>query len=276
MTRITILLSFILIFCLNSASAQNPQYPYGLNFKALFMDYQSQNGGDISNFSAYHHGFEISAQKSINQNINVVVPFKYGVVKSHDSDLEYIHKRVYGLDAQVQYQFYRAETKVNPYVLAGIGGVNESEGKFNMQIPFGFGFHFKMTENAYMNWQSEFRYSLEDDRNNFHHGLGFTYLFGAKKEMMEEEKVDKDIIDSDNDGIEDEIDLCPQIYGPKELKGCPDRDEDGIPDYRDDCPSIAGLAAFKGCPDSDEDGVSDNEDECPNLKGSKANNGCPD
>jgi outer membrane protein OmpA-like peptidoglycan-associated protein len=277
MARILAIFSFVLIISLTELSAQNPAFPYGLSMKSLFMDYQSQNGGDISNFSAYHHGFEISVQKSINSNINIVVPFKYGVVRSHDSDSEYNHKRILGLDAQVHYQFFKPETVVIPYVLGGVGAVTETEGKFNIQIPFGVGLHFKVAENAFINWQSEFRYALEDDRNNLHHGLGFTYLFGAKKDLPVMEKEDNiDMLDSDNDGLEDDIDLCPQIWGPKELKGCPDRDDDGIPDYRDDCPSIKGIAIFKGCPDTDGDGVSDSNDECPNLAGTIENKGCPD
>lgn len=273
-----IFLSSLFVFILAlSLEAQNPQFPYGFSIKNLFMDYQSQNGGDISNFSAYDHGFELSAHKTINTNLSVVVPLKYGVVRSHLGDSDFIHKQVYGADATVQYQFYRPETKVNPYVMAGVGAVNEDEGKFNVQIPFGVGLYFKVSENAYVNWQSEYRYSLEDDRNNLHHGLGFSFMIGGKQEMekaIEEEK--EQLIDSDNDGLEDDIDLCPQIYGPKELKGCPDGDGDGIPDYRDDCPNIEGLVIFKGCPDTDQDGVSDNDDECPNMPGVRSNNGCPE
>ena len=278
MKKIVLIIALMSVLAFNEVQAQNPQYPLGLNIKALFMDYQSQNGGDISNFNAYHSGFEISAQKSINENINIVVPFKFGVVRSHDAtDFEFIHKTIYGLDAQVQYQFYNPDAQIKPYVLAGIGAVTETEGTFNMQIPFGFGFHFKMTDNAYINWQSEYRYALEDDRNNLHHGIGFTYLFGAPKPLPEKVMEDtEELQDSDGDGIEDDIDLCPQIFGPKELKGCPDNDGDGVPDYRDDCPSVEGLAIFKGCPDTDKDGVSDNDDECPNVPGTQANIGCPE
>jgi len=277
MAKILLSFSFVLLISFSDLSAQNPTFPYGVSMKSLFMDYQSQNGGDISNFSAYHHGFEISGQKSITPNINIVVPFKYGVVRSHDLDARFNHKRILGLDAQVQYQFFKPDAAIIPYVLGGVGGVSESEGSFNIQVPFGVGLYFKIAENAYINWQSEFRYALEDDRNNLHHGLGFTYLFGAKQDLPELEKEDDlEMLDSDNDGLEDDIDLCPQIWGPKELKGCPDRDEDGIPDYRDDCPSIKGIAIFKGCPDTDGDGVSDSDDECPNLAGTITNKGCPD
>lgn len=277
MIRNTLYILLLVSVLTVSADAQNPKYPFAVSFKNLFMDYQSQNGGDISNFNAYDHGFELTPQKTINDNLIVALPLKYGVVRSHEGTENFVHKQVYGIDAQLQYQFYRPEARVNPYLMAGAGAVNESEGTFNVQVPFGFGLYFKVSENAYINWQSEFRYSLEPDRNNLHHGLGFSILFGAEKEMEkmeEEEELMK--VDSDNDGIEDELDLCPQIYGPKELKGCPDRDEDGVPDYRDDCPSIKGLSVLKGCPDTDLDGISDNDDECPNLPGSRENKGCPD
>ncbi len=258
--------------------AQNPAYPWGVSFKTLFMDYQSQNGGDISNFGAYHHGFEVGLLRSINQNINVYVPFKYGVVSSHENrELNCFHKKVYGVDGQLQYVFYKASTKLNPYAMLGVGGQLEEEGMFNLQIPFGVGAYFEIADNAYFNWQSSYRYSLEDDRNNLHHGLGFTYLFGNKDTTQVKPMIDMEApLDSDGDGLEDEIDLCPQVAGPRELKGCPDQDEDGVPDYRDDCPAVAGIAAFKGCPDTDGDGISDNDDECPNMAGVPENKGCPE
>ena len=276
-------LVLILTYSFFTVDAQNPGYPYGLSFKALFMDYGSQNGGDISDFKSYHHGFEIGIQKSIQENINLVVPVKAGIVTGNTDEKSFYHKKVYGIDAQVQYLFYKPETVVKPYVLAGVGGVLEDEGKFNIQVPFGVGVYFKIRDNAFINWQSEFRYSLEDDRNNLHHGIGFVYLFGSpvpveeeEEKKMEEPEEEPLLNDSDGDGLEDDIDLCPQLAGPKELKGCPDTDEDGIPDYRDDCPSIFGLAIFKGCPDTDEDGISDSKDECPNMKGTAENNGCPE
>ncbi len=274
------LLAVTLLFLwmnISTLDAQNPNYPWGINSKVLFMDYQSQNGGDISNFGAYHNGFEIGLLRSINENINISIPFKYGVVTSHNQDFNNcFHKKVYGLDGTLQYLFYKPDANLQPYGMLGLGGQLEEEGEFNVQIPIGVGVYFKIAENAFINWQSEYRYSLAENRNNLHHGLGITYLFGNPVEKTDKPKMDEDLLDSDGDGLEDDIDLCPQIAGPIDLKGCPDSDDDGIPDYRDDCPNIAGVALFKGCPDSDGDGVSDNDDECPNMFGTKENNGCPE
>lgn len=81
--------------------------------------------------------------------------------------------------------------------------------------------------------------------------------------------------DSDNDGIEDAKDDCPNEAGLAEFNGCPDSDGDGVADNADDCPTVAGLKALNGCPDADSDGVADNVDDCPNEKGPAANKGCP-
>jgi outer membrane protein OmpA-like peptidoglycan-associated protein len=277
MNKIILVFIFFTWMNLSTIQAQNPAFPQGITMKTLFMDYQSQNGGDISNFSAYHSGFEVGYLRSLNENINLVVPIKYGVVTSHDQEFNNcFHKKVYGLDATGQYMFTDFQSDIRPYGMLGLGGQLEQEGEFNVQIPFGAGVYFKVAENAYINWQSEYRYALKDNRNNLHHGLGFTYLFGSPVDMEKEMEDNEEIIDSDNDGLEDDIDLCPQIAGPIDMKGCPDGDDDGIPDYRDDCPAIPGTALFRGCPDSDGDGISDSDDECPNMAGTKENNGCPD
>jgi len=87
-------------------------------------------------------------------------------------------------------------------------------------------------------------------------------------------------IDSDNDGLIDVLDECPNIAGSKENVGCPilpDKDGDYIIDEADECPDIAGPLENKGCPwgDKDGDSVFDIVDECPKIAGPKENNGCP-
>ncbi|MEQ8926516.1 MAG: OmpA family protein, partial [Fulvivirga sp.] len=55
--------------------------------------------------------------------------------------------------------------------------------------------------------------------------------------------------DSDDDGIIDEEDDCPNFAGPKETNGCPDSDGDLIIDKFDDCPRLAGVKENNGCPE---------------------------
>lgn len=103
------------------------------------------------------------------------------------------------------------------------------------------------------------------DRNDTYifGSIGMTFVIGAKK-------------DSDNDGVPDKEDACPNIAGLIQFKGCPDTDGDGIEDKKDQCPNEAGTTDMKGCPDTDGDGITDAKDECPTEKGLDKFKGCPD
>jgi hypothetical protein len=75
--------------------------------------------------------------------------------------------------------------------------------------------------------------------------------------------------DSDGDGVSDNEDLCPNVKGLLEYKGCPDSDGDGVFDDLDECKTVKGPKENKGCPwpDTDNDGLSDNKDDCPTISG---------
>ena len=83
--------------------------------------------------------------------------------------------------------------------------------------------------------------------------------------------------DKDGDGVLDDVDSCPDVFGLASLAGCPDRDGDGITDAGDQCPDVAGISKYFGCPipDSDKDGVNDELDNCPMVVGTAKYNGCP-
>jgi OOP family OmpA-OmpF porin len=77
-------------------------------------------------------------------------------------------------------------------------------------------------------------------------------------------------LDTDNDGVPDYLDFCPNTPPniPVDESGCAkDSDNDGVPDYLDECPDTPANVEVDsyGCPkDSDNDGVPDYLDECPN------------
>lgn len=113
----------------------------------------------------------------------------------------------------------------------------------------------------------------------------------AKLAMRERWKSERGL-DSDKDGIPDDIDACPadpeDHLGNDPNDGCPippDRDNDGIPDMYDKCPDTPedkdGIQDGDGCPedDGDQDGVADAVDACPKEPGKPSPdpkvNGCP-
>jgi OOP family OmpA-OmpF porin len=113
-----------------------------------------------------------------------------------------------------------------------------------------------------------------------------------RRMKMIRERLAREGVDSDHDGIPDDIDLCPSVpedhLEPDPSDGCPkqpDRDNDGIPDSADKCPDTPedkdGIQDMDGCPevDYDNDGVPDVSDACPREPGSPSPdpklNGCP-
>jgi tetratricopeptide (TPR) repeat protein len=80
--------------------------------------------------------------------------------------------------------------------------------------------------------------------------------------------------DQDQDGIANELDLCPNEAGTALTKGCPDEDKDAVSDKDDECPKEAGPGAAKGCPDQDGDLIADKDDACPAVAGILETKGC--
>lgn len=78
-------------------------------------------------------------------------------------------------------------------------------------------------------------------------------------------------LDSDNDGIVDENDKCPNTINGIEVdeSGCPlDSDKDGVPDFVDKCSGtpMDVMVDSTGCPfDTDQDGIPDYRDKCPST-----------
>ena len=107
---------------------------------------------------------------------------------------------------------------------------------------------------------------------------------GKTLEVVDEDtgevvSIERNEIVLDRDTVLDKDDLCPDIKGLVENKGCPylDSDSDKVFDKDDQCPDVAGEVDNKGCPwpDTDNDGVLDKDDECPTTAGLLELKGCP-
>jgi outer membrane protein OmpA-like peptidoglycan-associated protein len=101
--------------------------------------------------------------------------------------------------------------------------------------------------------------------------VGFNWGIQYKKKLRP---------DTDKDGVYDDVDKCPTVFGYARYQGCPipDTDGDGINDEEDSCKTVPGVLRYHGCPipDTDKDGVNDEEDSCINTPGLPQFHGCPD
>ncbi len=208
-------------------------------------------------------GFTFGVTGSINKITRFVNDRSTDYMVTNPGDLNY-----YAVDGAIGYSFMNAigSKWFDPSLHLGGGytwlGDESSAGTVNG----GLGLAFWFSENVGLSWRSTYKYTFEDNRMEFpthmQHFLGLSFKFGGK--------------DTDDDGIYDKDDACPEVAGPKEFNGCPDTDGDKIIDRDDLCPDVAGLAEFNGCPDTDGDGIADKDDACPDVAGLKSMNGCPD
>ena len=244
------------------ANAQTSDSPWAVSLGANLVGIQDDSvdsstslGIPTLSLSRYiASGFSIGAQYSINS------------LEVDNIDLDYS-----SLEAILKFNL--SEGDIFPYLFAGYGLSNfgketDSDGLFpstgaGRTYLGGAGINFFISDNWAINASTSYRSSDEKGSfNHLQHVVGFSYVFGAQ--------------DTDQDGVSDKKDICPEVPGLKEFEGCPDTDGDGISDNKDSCPEEAGPAELNGCPDADGDGVADKDDACPDAAGFPEMNGCPD
>ncbi len=169
-----------------------------------------------------------------------------------------------------------------PFLTAGVG-LGVYTGKMGGYVPLGGGLQLNANSTTYFFLQAQYKWSITPKilDNNLFYSLGFAQNIGNESPAP---KVDLPIVppapvvkDTDEDGVPDETDACPDVKGLAAMKGCPDTDGDGITDKDDKCPGEKGLIKYNGCPipDTDKDGINDEEDKCKDVAGLARYQGCP-
>jgi len=282
--------SFLILLLLGSVvavNAQNKKRPWTVGISVSAVDFESTgaegnktaNGFQALLFNEFfnakdHYNFAPSIISSINVGRYLGRGFTLDLSASYSKittigntpEINPGDWPMYGGDLNLKYDilnlFGNEKCKLRPFTVLG-GGYTLLDGQGNPMANGGLGFDVMFTDVLGLFVQSEYKHSFDDAfKPFFQHNVGIKYLFGGK--------------DSDKDGVLDDDDECPEVFGLKEFKGCPDTDEDGVKDKDDLCPKVAGPVEFNGCPDTDGDGVVDIKDECPKIPGTKANKGCPD
>lgn len=243
-------------------------------------------------------GPKIQAWYNMNPSIAIPISLSSPSIRRYTNDeLGTSHNRHYLIASTgLIYKFnngymLKETTPVAPYLFFQpalqymLSSKNSKEVGFN--FPVGAGLNFRIVEDLALNLSGGYSFGLsKNTQSNIFYNMGFIVDFGGepsepkvkeKKEKIVEEVVPEIIVaDEDGDGIADENDACPDVFGLETLMGCPDADGDGIKDSEDRCPEEAGLVEFGGCPDTDGDGIADDLDGCPQVVGVDRLKGCPE
>ncbi len=283
---LTVALFFTVLMSLNAQTKQNPwSLKFGVNAVNFFPTGhegivsadgdQAKFGEEFFNFTDHYNALPALSTISVGRYLADGFSLQFEVnankiTKMVGNDTEYPSYNpgdlaMLGIDGQLKYNLLNmldASSWFDPYVIGG-GGYTLFDWEGTGTLNGGLGINFWLSENVALYVESKYKHSFDKDYLPFFQNTaGINVRFGGT--------------DTDGDGIYDDDDACPQVFGLKEFNGCPDSDNDGIIDKEDTCPEVAGLKEFNGCPDTDGDGIYDKIDECPDTKGTKANKGCPD
>jgi len=230
---------------------------------------------------------KITKSNLLDKKTNFNIRIGKELPKNHILRLELERSNGSGIDLSrtlLNIEHYFTHNQLQPYAFLGAGyQKSKDEYKSSMLADLGIGAKYHI--NPKWDIFGEIR-ALRDFANNDNHFgamVGLDYKFGDAK-------------DSDNDGVLDSVDQCPNTPAGVEVdeNGCAlisqvqdkDSDNDGVLDSVDQCPNTpAGVEVDEnGCAlisqaqdkDSDNDGVLDSVDQCPKTpSGVKVdNNGC--
>lgn len=276
-----LLIGAILLLCLN-IMAQSLDRKWALGFKLGAEQCAGELGNGFEPFSQdkyFLNGLTLSRKFSDRVDLTFSAVRGEGYIyDKHQKSDKFLLKKLSLLNFNAKYHFWDYDESIwRPFVFAGFGFLAYDDNGYDefskkVQYPdLGFGLSIKLGPIVSLTLDETFLLIDYDDAKTtnqenemyLQHTIGISFNIGQMK-------------DSDDDGVKDSDDKCPQEIGIAALGGCPDSDGDGIPNKNDKCPNEKGSKALSGCPDSDNDGVADKNDDCPSVKGSKALKGCPD
>lgn len=275
LTRVALVLAFLS----QNAAAQtfdSPKKHALIGFSGNLVDFTAS----LPKVGKVDPGFSIMYWNGLSNRVDLSI--RYNGLFSEYSKTSENNSYINELEAALHARALTDNHLLNPFITAGIGA-----GYYNKSAvpyaPLGIGLQLNLQSESYILLQGNYRLSLDKNKldNNTFYSLGVTQRIGEKNiEIPKPLPVIPPapvVKDTDNDGVPDSTDACPDAAGLAALNGCPDKDSDGVADKDDKCPDVAGLKKYNGCPipDTDKDGVNDEEDKCPSVAGTAKYNGCP-
>lgn len=270
-------LALLLITGFTNVNAQDKNNPWAIGVGTNVVDFYPTNPGIPGHGSWFNEFGNATDHYNIQSAVSRLTVSRYladgftfevaGTLNriTKDGDNRVSEMAYYSADGALKYDLNNLIGNTawfDPYVSVG-GGYTWLDDMGTGTFNGGLGMNIWFSKNVGLNVESKYKHTFDSNIvQHFQHSIGVVIKFGGT--------------DTDGDGVYDNEDACPEVFGLAEFNGCPDSDNDGVIDSKDKCPNVAGLATLNGCPDADGDGIADKDDACPNAKGSKANNGCPD
>ncbi|TYB77488.1 OmpA family protein [Bizionia saleffrena] len=296
-----LLIAILCTFGAHNVNAQTQNNPWTASFGTNIINNPVRDiTGEEGRFKTWNWnagGFRLSVGRLITNRFYFEGVASINSISENYKNLEEEYPYA-SIDGMFKYHLTRGLYTLDPYVTIGGGYTWLDTNNLSLNtvgsptVNGGVGLNIWLTSSFGFTLQTQYKHAFEEyGLKHFQHSAGISYRFGLKDTDNDGINDDKDKCpklfgrietagcpDQDGDGVIDSEDLCPNDFGPPHLSGCPDRDGDGTPDKYDLCPDEQGAIDDDGCPrrDSDNDGIDDRFDKCPEVPGLRENGGCPD
>jgi outer membrane protein OmpA-like peptidoglycan-associated protein len=239
-----------------SLFAQSPDKKWSIGYKLGSEQFAGYVGEDFSGPEDSHFINGLTLSRRISSHFDLGLSALWGEYEGHYYDEYYCEDMtlvrdltLFNLNAKF-HLFKYDDVLVRPFVFAGFGLLVFDDEDFEaenildqFQYPdLGLGLNIKVSPTVNITFDETLLF-IDRDRNSnnkleryLQHAVGVSFNLGKSQ-------------DTDNDGISDRNDACPEVFGLKQFEGCPDSDSDGVKDSEDNCPNEAGLISLSGCPE---------------------------
>lgn len=246
MRRVSLAILTTLFFCslFSVVNAQNAQHPWSISTGAVFLKYHApasltplegavfQPAVQLSLGKYLGGAFDFRTQFTAAKQVSFPAPLSElpsNTVKSMLMDMSYLLS--FKINNGV---FLKQNSFFGPYVLFGIGG-SYVEQNPDVYLPLGGGIKFRVNDRIDVRVESSKKFSVNKDFQNTAHSLSVAYNVGKNKKKVFQEDISREKViedtkpkDTDEDGVFDEDDLCPETPGLAKLFGCPEEEEDSV------------------------------------------------
>ncbi|MDG1189433.1 MAG: outer membrane beta-barrel protein [Flavobacteriales bacterium] len=220
--------------------AQSPDKKWSIGYKLGSEQFAGYVGEDFSGLDDSHFINGLTLSRRISNHFDLGLSALWGEYDGHYYD-DYYYKdkalvrdlTLFNLNAKF-HLFKYDDVMVRPFVFAGFGLLAYNNEDFEaenildqFQYPdLGLGLNIKVSPTVNITFDETLLFIERDKNSNnkleryLQHAVGVSFNLGKSQ-------------DTDNDGISDRNDACPEVFGLKQFEGCPDSDNDGVKDSED-------------------------------------------
>ena len=241
--RLVILILAATVLLSGKSLAQTSDNPWMAGLSATFLDYQGPLTGDYTQYKTFNPGISFGAHTYISRLLNFSLNSSFvPQVKYPTTETQFLGTSLIDVNTLVQFKsngtIFDEHAFWAPYISAGFG-LNSASNNLRLYVPAALGMRFRFSRNFSLALESMYKLGLgQGNYQHMAHTVGFVFALPSNRRPVRpdpEEKPEKErpaiaeLPDTDNDGIPDRDDLCPDIKGKALFLGCPEEEKEEVP-----------------------------------------------